>query len=73
MGCDPLNCYIDYLTRSHNENEKKKNYEIHITTQLSLTMFKPVSTFTYLENKNQFKLALARLSALRKIEGNPMQ
>ena len=41
---------------------KKKNYEIHITTQLSLTMFKPVSTFTYLEKKNQFKFALARLS-----------
>ena len=52
---------------------KKKNYEIHITTQLSLTMFKPVSTFTYLEKKNQFKFALARLSALRKIEGSPMQ
>ena len=73
-GCDPLNFYISYLTRSHNENEKKKkNSEIYITTQLSLTMFKPVSTFTYFEKKTQFKFALTRFSALSKIERSLVQ
>ena len=51
---------------------KKYIYEIYITTQLSIAMFQPVSTFTYFEKKNQFKFGLARLSALRKIEGRPV-
>ena len=35
---------------------KKYIYEIYITTQLSLIMFKPVSTFTYLEKKINLNL-----------------
>ena len=53
--------------------KKKKNSEIYITTQLSLTMFKPVSTFTYFEKKTQFKFALTRFSALSKIERSLVQ
>ena len=37
---------------------KKKNYEMYIKTQLSLTMFKPVSTFTYSEKKINLNLHL---------------
>ena len=55
------------------KKKKKKNSEIYITTQLSLTMFKPVSTFTYFEKKTQFKFALTRFSALSKIERSLVQ
>ena len=73
MGCERLNFYIILLFNQVPQWKwKKKLGDLHYNTTF-FDNVKPVSTFTYFEKKTQFKFALASISALRKIEGSPVQ